>query len=79
MYPGKDDGVLLDRERFVKLLESYYELSGWEVATGWPGQARLEELGLGDVADDLERLGKRDQGAYAPAAYPLGQRQEGTS
>jgi aldehyde:ferredoxin oxidoreductase len=49
MHPGKDDGVELDRERFLKLLDKYYELSGWDLTSGCPTRARLEELGLGDV------------------------------
>ena len=57
-YPGKDDGVTLDRERFLTLLDAYYELSGWDKATGCPARAKLTELGIGDVADGLERAGK---------------------
>ena len=53
MYPGKDDGVMLDRERFLTLLDTYYRLSGWDQATGWPTRNKLVELGLGDVADQL--------------------------
>jgi aldehyde:ferredoxin oxidoreductase len=56
MYPGKDDGVMLDREKFLTLLDKYYELSGWDTASGWPTRAKLEELGLSDVADELDRL-----------------------
>jgi aldehyde:ferredoxin oxidoreductase len=59
MYPAKDDGVMLDRERFLPLLSKYYELSGWDTATGWPTRAKLEELGMGDVADGLELLAGR--------------------
>jgi aldehyde:ferredoxin oxidoreductase len=55
MHPGKDDGVELDREKFLKLLDKYYELSGWDLTNGCPTRARLEELGLGDAADELER------------------------
>jgi aldehyde:ferredoxin oxidoreductase len=58
MYPGKDDGVMLDREAFQPLLDSYYELSGWNPANGWPTREKLEELGLADVADGLEAVGK---------------------
>jgi aldehyde:ferredoxin oxidoreductase len=54
-YPALDDGVLLDRDRFLPLLTKYYELSGWNPANGWPTRARLEGLGLGDVADGLDR------------------------
>ena len=58
MYPGKDDGVMLDREKFLKLLDKYYELSRWDLTTGRPTRAKLEELGLADVADELERVRK---------------------
>jgi aldehyde:ferredoxin oxidoreductase len=58
MYPGKDDGVMLDRERFGSLLDKYYELSGWNATNGWPTREKLEELALGDIADGLEGAGK---------------------
>ena len=53
MYPGKDDGVMLDREKFLILLDKYYELSGWDIQTGVPTRDKLEQLDLGDVADAL--------------------------
>ncbi|MBD3182695.1 hypothetical protein GF312_10405 [Candidatus Poribacteria bacterium] len=55
MYPGKDDGVILDREKFLKILDKYYELSGWNVKNGYPERKKLEELGLSDIADELEK------------------------
>ena len=58
MYPGKDDGVMLDREKFLTLLDKYYELSGWDITNGCPTRAKLEELGLKDVANELQRVGK---------------------
>ncbi|MDP2948267.1 MAG: aldehyde ferredoxin oxidoreductase N-terminal domain-containing protein [Chloroflexota bacterium] len=58
MYPGKDDGVVLDRERFLHLLDRYYELRGWNKANGWPARAKLEELGLKAAADELEAIGR---------------------
>ncbi len=60
MYPGKDDGVMLDRVKFLTLLDAYYELSGWDLESGWPTRARLETLGLGDVADELEGVGPKN-------------------
>jgi len=62
MYPGKDDGVVLDREQFRTLLDKYYELSGWDLATGCPTRVKLEELGMGDVADELESSTDVDPG-----------------
>ena len=44
-----------DRGEMLKLLDAYYKLSGWDVNTGRPTRAKLEELGLGEVAADLER------------------------
>ncbi|MFH1085874.1 MAG: aldehyde ferredoxin oxidoreductase C-terminal domain-containing protein, partial [Chloroflexota bacterium] len=58
MYPGKDDGVMLERDRFIPLLDTYYRLAGWNPANGWPTRARLEALGLGYVADGLEAAGR---------------------
>ena len=58
MYPGKDDGVMLDRRKFQILLDKYYELSGWNPTSGWPTRTRLEALGLGDVAGELEQMGR---------------------
>jgi aldehyde:ferredoxin oxidoreductase len=58
MFPGKDDGVMLDRARFFKLLDVYYAQSGWDVEHGWPARSRLVSLGMEDVADGLERVGR---------------------
>ena len=61
--PGKDgellvkSGAVLDREKFEKMMDEYYQYRGWEVRTGLPNRARLEELGLGDIASDLEPRG----------------------
>lgn len=43
----------LDRQQFASLLDEYYTLRGWDTATGRPTRARLEALGLADVADEL--------------------------
>jgi aldehyde:ferredoxin oxidoreductase len=37
--------------------EAWYTVQEWNTETGIPKRARLEELGLGDIADDLERHG----------------------
>jgi aldehyde:ferredoxin oxidoreductase len=47
---GPSDGWRLDRDEFEGWLNTYFELCGWDVATGVPGQAKLEELGLGWLA-----------------------------
>ena len=56
-YPDLE-GVALDRTRFLKVLDKYYELRGWNPANGWPTRAKLEELGLREVADEMEAIGR---------------------
>jgi aldehyde:ferredoxin oxidoreductase len=58
LYPGKDDSVTLDRARFLPLMDDYYTRAGWNPQNGWPTRSKLEQLGLADVADELERLGR---------------------
>jgi aldehyde:ferredoxin oxidoreductase len=48
----------IDKAKFETLKDRYYEWRGWDVKTGWPTRAKLEELGLKDVADELENIGK---------------------
>jgi aldehyde:ferredoxin oxidoreductase len=43
----------IDREKLKEALDEYYRLRGWDVSTGWQTRAKLEELGLKDVADEL--------------------------
>lgn len=51
--PAKGQVFELDR-----LLDDYYTERGWDVKTGVPTREKLEALGLGFVADELEKLGK---------------------
>ncbi len=48
----------IDRAKFESLKDRYYALRGWDVRTGRPTRARLESLGLKDVADKLASSGK---------------------
>ncbi len=54
--PGKGDR--LDRKKLAKTMDEYYQLRGWDVETGLPKKAKLVQLGLKEVADDLAKLGK---------------------
>jgi len=40
------------------MLDDYYKLRGWDVKTSFPTRAKLEELGLKEIADELEKLDK---------------------
>jgi aldehyde:ferredoxin oxidoreductase len=63
LAPGKDGevisrkGAVVDREEFEKMKSEYYERRGWDVESGLPTRAKLEELQLNDVAGDLEGRG----------------------
>ena len=63
MAPGKNGepfarvGMAIDREGFEQMKDEFYTVRGWDVATGFQTRAKLEELGLGDIADQLEKDG----------------------
>jgi aldehyde:ferredoxin oxidoreductase len=47
---GASDGVSVTRKEFEDALDMYYEMCEWDVATGKPTRAKLEQLGLGWMA-----------------------------
>ena len=54
--PASKDGSVLDREQFELMKDEYYQLRGWDVATGFQTESKLTELGLKDVAAELKRM-----------------------
>jgi len=50
---GVSDGWKLDHLEVRAAMENYYQVCGWDVNTGNPTRARLEDLELGWVADQL--------------------------
>lgn len=52
MPAGPAKGAIYDILEPMK--KAWYEVQGWDTETGIPYRARLEELGLADIADDLE-------------------------
>lgn len=56
---GMHKGKVVDKQKFEKMLDDYYTLRGWDIKTGIPTRKKLEELGLNDVANTLENLGKQ--------------------
>ena len=55
MYEGLADGVTkglaVNKEAFLKGLDTYYEYVGWDVQTGNPTEATLKKLSLGWLLD----------------------------
>ena len=50
---GPTDGVAVTEEELETAKDTYYAMAGWDVATGTPTRAKLDELGLSWVADQL--------------------------
>jgi aldehyde:ferredoxin oxidoreductase len=50
---GRSDGYAVDRQAWQQALETYYGMCGWDAETGYPTRSKLEELGIGWVADEL--------------------------
>jgi aldehyde:ferredoxin oxidoreductase len=48
-------GKVIERDEFEKMKSEYYTLRGWDAESGLQTRARLKELQLEDVADDLEK------------------------
>ena len=67
LHPGMKDGKWdylrteprhIDKERFEEFKTRFYELQGWDTASGYPTKSTLADLGLGYVADELQTQGK---------------------
>ncbi len=43
----------LERNKFVPVMDEYYALRGWDVATGWPTREHLTRVGLQDVYEPM--------------------------
>lgn len=63
LFPGKNGeiisrkGAVFERDKFLRILGEFYELRGWDRETGFQTKAKLEDLGLNDVAQDLAERG----------------------
>jgi len=54
---GPSAGNRFTVEEFERGLDQYYTLWGWDLKTGWPMKETISELGMEDVAADLETRG----------------------
>jgi aldehyde:ferredoxin oxidoreductase len=57
MSSGPAKGMHLTEEKVNRMLDEYYELRGWD-QNGIPTEAKLRELGLEKVAEDLKKVRK---------------------
>ncbi|MCH7908347.1 MAG: aldehyde:ferredoxin oxidoreductase [Candidatus Hydrogenedentes bacterium] len=65
-FPGIKDGKWerimfrgrrFDKDRFEEFKTRFYELQGWDTASGFPTRSTLAGMGLDHVADELEAQG----------------------
>ena len=58
MYPeltyDLDKWKWTSREEFVAVMDEYYTARGWDLVTGIPRRATLEQQGLQKIADEME-------------------------
>ena len=52
---GRSHGLTVDRDKWAKAIDSYYQIAGWDVETGIPTRGKLGSLGLAWVADEVEK------------------------
>lgn len=50
---GPAQGMVLDRPSLEKMKDSYFEMRGWDVASGIPTPKKLRELGLEFIIPQL--------------------------
>ena len=55
---GPYKGERIDHEIWDRMLDTIYRLHGWDIETSWQTRKGLEKIGLGDVADKLEKVNK---------------------
>jgi len=55
---GPFKGFKIDENKYNKMLDEFYELSGWDKETGMQTRTGLEKLGLKDIAEKLAKQGK---------------------
>ena len=50
-------GQTLDRQVFEEMRREFYDLRGWDAASGLQKAETLEQLGLSDLIQDLGEIG----------------------
>ena len=55
---GPHAGTRCDREKWDEMLDRFYALNRWDRETGWQTEKSLKELGLGEIAGSLKKIGR---------------------
>ncbi|MFC2033603.1 aldehyde ferredoxin oxidoreductase N-terminal domain-containing protein [Chloroflexota bacterium] len=55
--PISREGSILDKSQFESMKKEYYQIRGWHTDTGLPTEAKLAEIGLEDIGEELKKSG----------------------
>jgi aldehyde:ferredoxin oxidoreductase len=58
LYAPDRVGRIVNKVKWDAAMDEYYTAMGYDLSNGWPTRARLEDLDLKDVADEMQKLGK---------------------
>jgi aldehyde:ferredoxin oxidoreductase len=53
---GPAEGMVIDRDTLEMLKDAYYAFRGWNLNDGIPSPAKLKELGLNDLIEDVKKM-----------------------
>lgn len=53
---GPAEGMVMDLETLEMLKDAYYTFRGWDLDSGIPSLAKLEELGLNELIEDVKEM-----------------------
>ncbi len=53
---GPSKGMVVNAEQLEKMKDEYYDVRGWDRATGIPTPERLQKLDLPDIAEDMRKI-----------------------
>lgn len=53
-FTRREGEKAISKLEFERAKTRYYQLRGWDEETGWPTRAKLNQLGLSGIADNLK-------------------------
>jgi aldehyde:ferredoxin oxidoreductase len=61
MVEGPHEGMVNSEQELNQMLDEYYALRSWNLASGIPDTKELRRLGLDEIAEELENLHRTTQ------------------
>jgi len=54
--PCRADGTSMNKTDFLRIIDEYYSVRGWDLEFGWPTSDLLKSLDLDEVIPELDQL-----------------------